>query len=396
VAWGAAALSVAALGYGACGLEQDEAEVADASARRELLSNLGEHVILATYEEFSAAAQKLDAALAAYADAPGETTRTAAQMAFVEALRVWERAEVYQLGPAADVTNFNPGALGLRAEIYAWQDANPCVVDRGLINKSYESDDFEGDVYPYGRDLSAIERLLFSTEAATACPASDKVVTAEAWAALGNSELTERRARYAASAGAVVTAKAKQLVKAFRDDFLPELTQAGEGSKLFDRTQEALNAVTNALFYIDFDVRDMKLGGPLGHSADCASGGCPTELPYAKQSKQAVIENLIALRAMFEGHLPDAEPETLELAGLNDLLVSVGAESLVKSIDAAISEAQGAVEKVEPNFEEALRAPDAAMSQAFDALQALADLLKTEFLQKLALNPPMRASGDND
>jgi ferritin-like metal-binding protein YciE len=94
--------------------------------------------------------------------------------------------------------------------------------------------------------------------------------------------------------------------------------------------------------------------------------------------------------------LPDAEPETLELAGLNDLLVSVGAESLVKSIDDAISEAEGAVEKVEPNFEQASRAPDAAMSQAFDALQALADLLKTEFLQKLALNPPMRASGDND
>jgi hypothetical protein len=300
------------------------------------------------------------------------------------------------VGPAADVTNFNPGAEGLRSEIYNWHDANPCVVDRGLVNKLYESKDFEGDVYAYGRDLSAIERLLFSTSNESACPATDKVVTAEAWSALVEGDLTQRRARYAASAGAVVKAKAQQLAQAFRDDFLPELVRAGTGSKLFDRTQEALNAVTNALFYLDFDVRDMKLGGPLGHSADCLNGGCPTELPYAKLSKEAVLENLLALRAMFEGTLPGVAAKGDGLVGLNDLLASVGAASLAQSIAEAISEAESAVGRVEPNFEQASHAPDAALSQAFDALQALADLLKTEFLQKLALNAPMRASGDND
>ncbi|HEX6242173.1 MAG TPA: imelysin family protein [Polyangiales bacterium] len=392
----AASLSVAAFGYAACTEKSKPADVADADQRRELLANLGEHVLLTTYRDFAGRAEGLERALNAYAEALDDETRNAAQAALRDALLSWERAEVYQVGPAADVTNFNPGARGLRAEIYAWQDANPCAVDRGLVNGMHESDDFEGDVYAYARDLSAIERLLFDGSTATACAASDRVVTPAAWQALVESDLTQRRARFAVRAGAVVREKADALVSEFEHEFLPQLAQAGAGSKLFDRTQEALNALTNALFYLDYDVRDMKLGGPLGHTMACSNVACPTELPHSKLSKRAVRENLLAFRAVFQGHLPDAAAPDSTLAGLNDLLASVGAQQLADEIDAAVTEALEAVDAVEPDFEAASRAEGGELARAFDALQALADLLKTEFLQKLALNEPMRASGDND
>jgi predicted lipoprotein len=392
----AVSLGAAALGYAACGGEDKRSEVADAEQRRELLASLGEHVVLETYRSFAERAEALASALSAYAEDPGTATRADAQAAFRDAMLSWERAEVYQLGPAADLTNFNPGARGFRSEIYAWEDANPCAIDRGLVERAYESDDFEAEVYAYARDLSAIERLLFDDATKSACPATDRVVTATTWQALVDGDLRERRALYAARAGEVIKTKASELVEAFENEFLPQLAQAGAGSKLFDRTQEALNTLTNALFYLDFDVRDMKLGGPLGHTMECSSGACPTELPHAKLSKEAVRENLIAFRALFQGHLPDEAAPDQPLAGLNDLLASVGAQELADSMDAAISRALDAVDAVEPSFEAASRADDGELAQAFDALQALADLLKTEFLQKLALNEPMRASGDND
>jgi predicted lipoprotein len=389
-------LGAAALGYAACGEEEQAGDAADADQRRELLANLGERVVLETYRSFAERAEALQNALDAYAEDTSADARTAAQDAFRDALLVWERAEVYQVGPAADITNFNPGAGGYRGEIYVWQDANPCAIDRGLVNRAYESEDFEGEVYAYARDLSAIERLLFDDTTTTTCPATDRVVTPAAWEALVDGDLRERRARYAARAAQTVHDKATALVSAFEDEFLPQLAQAGAGSKLFDRTQEALNALTNGLFYLDFDVRDMKLGEPLGHSMDCSNGACPTELPHSKLSKAAVRENLVAFRALFQGHLPDESAPDLPLAGLNDLLGSVGADDLADRIDAAISTALEAVDAVEPSFEGASRSQDGEFAQAYAALEALADLLKTEFLQKLALNEPMRASGDND
>lgn len=397
LALGAACIGAGGLGYGACAIKKNEnAEVADAPARRALLKHLGEQVILRTYEEFADKAGALRTALSTYADTQTQDNHAAAQEAFRDALLVWERAELFQVGPAAEETNFNPGAQGFRAEIYSFKDKNPCVVDRTLVNKSYESKSFAEDVYAYGRDLSAIERLLFSNPLKSACPETDRVVTAAAWQELRETEFEPRRARYAARAAEVIEDKAKQLIAAFRDDFLPELTQAGDGSKLFDRTQEALNALTNALFYVDVEVRDLKLGGPLGHTMDCMDRDCPTELPDAQLSKQAVRENLLALRAVFQGHLPEAEASGEGLRGLNDLLESVDAQPLVESIDGAITNALDAVEAVEPSFEGAPRDESGKMYAAFEALQVLCDLLKTEFLQKLALNQPMRASGDND
>jgi predicted lipoprotein len=364
--------------------------------RRALLKHLGEDVILRSYQRFVERAGALRLALEAYAEEQTPATREAAQEAFRAALLSWERAELYQVGPAAEVSNFSPGAGGLRAEIYSFRDANPCVVDRGLVSQTYLSKGFADDVYAYARDLSAIERLLFSSSNESACPASDRVVTEVAWQALVAGDLTQRRALYAARAGEAVEAKAKQLVKAFEEEFLPELAQAGDGSKLFDRTQEALDALTSALFYVDFDIRELKLAGPLGQTMDCASKVCPTELPYAKLSKQALTENLLALRAVFQGHLPEDEASGEGLRGLNDLLASVDAEPLAQSIDDAIAAALDAVDAVEPSFEDTPRSEDGALFKALEAVQALCDLLKTEFLQKLALSTPMRATGDND
>src|SRR5688572_24955980 len=63
-----------------------EQEPRDAPARRVLLQNLAERVILRSYQEFEQRAQALANAADAYASAPAVDTRGAAQQAFREAL----------------------------------------------------------------------------------------------------------------------------------------------------------------------------------------------------------------------------------------------------------------------------------------------------------------------
>jgi predicted lipoprotein len=379
-----------------CTKVERRADVADAPARRALLKNLSERVILPAYESFSDSAATLQAAVDAYASVQTASTRFQAQAIFREAMLAWQQAELFQVGPAANVSNFNPGSAGLRAEIYAWDKDDACVVDRGLVKQVYESDDFTKDVYFYGRGLGALERLLFDESDATACAASDRVATPEAWRELVESgELEARRARYALRVSEVVHARAQELVEAFRDDFMPELISAGSGSRLFDRTQEALNALTNALFYVDVELRDLKVGGPLGRTLACMDEPCATEHHYAQLSSEAMVANLTALKLAFVGAPPDDERGDA-LWGLSDLLRSVDAAATADQIEALIEAALRAVKALGSHFDEAPRDRNLPGDAAFTALQELADALNTEFLQKLALSPPMRASGDND
>lgn len=390
----AALLGVSALSAH-CVKVESKGDVADAPARRTLLKNLSEQVILPAYEDFAKKAALLETALTDHADANTDSTRAQAQTNFRAAMLAWERVEMLQIGPAAEISNFNPGSSGLRAEIYAWDKDDPCVVDRGLVRKTYESSDFAKDVYYYGRGLGAIERLLYDAGTATACADSDRIATPDAWQELVDSDLEERRAKYALACVEVINARAKQLVSEFRDEFMPELVNAGAGARLFDRTQEALNTVTNALFYVDVEVRDLKLGGPLGRTMACMDATCLTEHPWAGLSRESIKANLEALQAMFEGAPPDGERGDA-LWGLSDLLRSVDAGATADEIEGLIKDALSAVDGIGARFDEAPRDPAAHGDGAFDALQALADALNTEFLQKLALSPPMRASGDND
>lgn len=382
---------------GSCSPKEPVSDAADAPARRVLLQNLGERVILASYRTFAERAQQLVEATQAYADAPSSETRTVAQSTFAEAMLAWERAEVYQVGPAADVSNLNPGSGGLRREIYAWNDIQPCVVDRGLASKVYEDVEGFGDaVYQYARGLSAIERLLFDDGVVTACLPSDKVLTPAIWQALVDGDLEQRRAAYAATASKLLVTRAATLVQRFEQQFLPALRDAGDGSKLFDTTQDALNALTNALFYVDYFTRDKKLGEPLGLTMSCSGdSACGTELPYSRLSRQAIVANLEALREAFVGSPPETGG-TGEMQGLSDLLRSVDAGALADDLERLIGAAIAATEAIGGSLEAASRDEGAPARAAYDALQAVCDRLKTDFLLKLSLSAPVRPAGDND
>src|SRR5690606_12725753 len=91
--------------------------------------------------------------------------------------------------------------------------------------------------------------------------------------------LDEPRAAYAHAAARDIVVRAEALVEAWDPagaDFSAELAGAGSDGNAYATVQDALNAVSDALFYLDTETKDMKLAEPLG-VMDCGNEVCLTE-----------------------------------------------------------------------------------------------------------------------
>jgi predicted lipoprotein len=381
-------------------------DAADAPARRVLLENMAKHVIAPTYADFVAKAKALTTATARYADTVSPENLSKAQTAFRDAIGVWQRAEMFQVGPAAAVGSSAPGGKGLRETIYAWPNAYSCGVDAALVDKAYaDAEEFIASSYPNTRGLAALERLLFAGDADSACPSEHAIIKSGAWEALTQEDLDARRAAYANVLAVELQNDATKLKKQFAT-FARELATAGKGSKLFATTQDALNVVSDAMFYLDVATKDMKLAEPLGLTMACEEKRCPLELELALslQSGQAVVRNLQAFRDLFQGLAPDGERNG-EMWGFQDLLESLSQDKLATRMNNLIDKAIAETEKIEPSLEEVLAsdagepassARDTQADRAYAALQDLTTVLKTEFISALSLKLPVVAASDND
>jgi predicted lipoprotein len=369
-------------------------DVADAAQRRALLSNLAEHVVAKSYAAFRAEAEELSAAASKYATSLSESDRAAVRSAFSAAMLAWERAEVLQWGPAAPTIGKTPGAQSLRQQIYAWDQINHCGVDQALVAKSYETS--FGDISATARGLGALELLLFDESTESGCTKANVIITSGDWQKLIDSDLAQRRAAFAKAAASDLVARAKELEQAF-DGYRAELARAGDGSKLFEVTQDALNPLTDALFYIEKEVKDIKLALPLGLTERCMGAACyaTVELRRSRLSTAAILANLEAFRDVFRG-LPPGGERGGEMHGLKDLLLSVSDDALANEMDRQIDQSITAVKAIDGPLDEVLARGDKTPMQAYMVIQELSTNLKGELVARLKLRLPMSSASDND
>ena len=364
-----------------CGDESNPiTEPKNADAHRALLASLAEHVILPTYERFAERAGTLIGA-----DDP--------RAAFTDAMDTWQEAEVFQFGPAG-VMGEVLGGDDLRDEIYSWTTVNPCRVDQELVEQAYlDADAFASEPVNV-RGLDALEYLLFAEGTGNACKPNSRINEDGAWAALSAEELTTRRLAYAQTVATILKGHADALVTAWSPtgaDFATALATAGAGSEVYPSAREALNAVSDAMFYVEKSTKDMKLGETAG-LIDCATDTCPDALEskYAHRSRENIIANLRGFKALLTGGDADAA------IGFVDLLEAVGSGALgtrlVNEVDAAIA----ALEAIDTTLTEALANDPAVVRAAYDTLKVAVTSFKTDFLAVLDLEIPARAASDND
>lgn len=362
-----------------------------------MLASAVERVIVPSYVAFADRAAELSLVLGALLQAEGEDADAAvtdtAKAAWSATMDAWQEAELFLLGPAAPMASAAGGA-DLRDTIYSWPITNACRVDQETM-RGVHVDAASLEAAPANvRGLDALEWLLFAPSRDNACPPQTAINADGSWAALSDEEVRVKRATHAKA----IAERLELEAKALRDvwlasggNFAAEFGQAGL-TPTYRSAQEGLNALSDAMFYLEKEGKDMKLAVPLGLS-DCTEPVCPdkTENPLSRRSKEHLLINARTFLRLYHGGA-DAASGT----GFDDLLIAMGASELAETFRLRFELAIEAIEAIDGPLEEALVTDRPTVLAAYEALRSATDLLKTEFLSVLDLELPQRAEGDND
>lgn len=387
-------ISGLALCVAACGSEPGSASDAptDGFDRAGMLAHLAEHVLLPIQATFATRAAAVPAAIAAHCDAldAGQPAATleAARAAGNAAIDAWERADTLLVGPAA------MDHAKLRNEIYAWPLLSPCELDRDVAGRWADPASYDVSTeLVNARSLTAVEYLLYPTTSDHSC-----VTAPTGWDTLG-ADLPRARCRLAQAIATDVAAKAAELHTAWRPDggdYVGELARAGTSASTIPSAQEAINRISDGMFYVDKMVKDMKLA----EAAGIALNACQTvqtpcvrevELRFSDRATFALRGNLDALRQALTGTTPIEDGPAFD-----DFMRALGQPELADRMIAKLDAAIAAAAALPDSFLTALDTDYAKVVAAHAAVRDFTDDLKSQFLTVLALEIPNDVAADND
>lgn len=389
-------LSALCLLLAACGGGGDTQpdSLTDNFDRKAMLVHLANNVLLPMQAAFDARAAALPGAVTAYCDALDAgnvgATRDAAVAAWAAAVAAWQQADAVLIGPAAMTEK------DLRYKIYAWPLLAPCGLDRDTASRWASAASYDVAAQPPNeRSLLAIEYLLFTTDTMHTCP-----LEPTGWTALG-ADLPRARCRLAEALAIDVAAKGAQLHAAWRadgGDYAGELANAGGAGDSIPSQQEAVNRISDGLFYVDRIVKDMKLAEPAGIATNsCNSVQTPclpeVELRISDQATHAIRANLVALRAVFTGTPVGGG---VDGPSFEEFLREVGQAELADRMIANLDVAIAAANALPDSFVTALQSSYASVVATHAAVTTFTTDLKSQFLTVLALDIPDDVAADND
>lgn len=311
-----------------------------------------------------------------------------ARAGFAAAMGAWEILEVMQLGPAASSLDA-AGGEDLRDAIYSWPTVSPCRVDQELVYQQWDAPGWFEDNLVNSYGLDAIEHLLYGG-ADNACSGQIDINEERSWDALDGAELARRRAGF----GLALAGELDRLAEVLIDDWSPEggdfsaALAGGDGSP-YESQQEALDAVLDALFYLDVVTEDRKLAQPMGLGEDCGAETCPedVELLESGLSLEAIRYNVLGFELLFTG---GAGP------GMDDLLEDLGYGDLAEQIAAELDAVEAASAALTAPIDRALVEDPEGLQALYEALEVLAGTLAEELTAVLMLDLPDEAAGDAD
>jgi uncharacterized protein len=370
-----------------------DAKPPDGFDRSALLDHLANQILLPAQTGFAAAADALPATVTAYCDAldSGQPAATleAARAAWASAIDAWEGADALLVGPAA------MDHKAIRDRIYGWPLLSTCGIDRDTASSFTDPTGYDASTRLVNvRSLAAVEYLLYTTQTAHTC-----ATPPTGWDALG-ADLPRARCRLALAIARDVATNAAALATAWRRDggnYVDQLVMAGQSGSTISTAQEGVNRISDAMFYVDRMVKDMKLAEPAGIAVNaCGTVDAPcereVELRYADRATTAIRINLRALRQVFTGTTASISSGL----GFDDFLGAVGhadvSDRMVSKLDAAIA----AADALPDSLLTALTSDYAKVVAAHRAITAFTDDLKSQFLTLLALEIPDDVATDND
>lgn len=371
----------------------------------DLVANLTNNVITPAFEDFEAMASQLNLSVAQYCQSEigftagsvdaqqRDSDKDQARDDWRSAMSSWQAVEMMQIGPLIENQN------SLRNKIYSWPVTNTCAVDQDVA--FFNAGNINGTPYDVSnrvvtrRGLDALEYLLFNDELNHSCTAN---TAPSGWDNLTDRQRTEQRCEFASELTADLMNNVQELLTAWSGStgYAQSLLNAGSqpGSD-FNNLHEAVNRISDAIFYLDTVTKDSKLAVPLGlFDNDCQQNACPENLEsqYANHSLENIRSNLIAIRTIFTGET-DGNANT---TGFDDYLIEEGAQATATNINNAIDNAINNIDAYQVTLNNALVNSTNNVQVTHDQIKAITDQLKTDFITQLALQLPASSAGDND
>lgn len=345
-------------------------------AVRDLLQAVGPVVVqpaLARFEtENLLLISSLESLSEALASGSSEAETQAAQAQYVQTVAVWQELEGLQIGPAGS-SLYVVGGQDLSDEIYSYPNVNRCRSDQETVEEAWDDDAFFEENLANSYGLDSIEYLLFGP-LETACP-SQVGIDAD-WQALGPEGVQQNRADFAVVLSEGTLTQAQTLSAAWQGDFGQAMA---DGSSPYEDSQQALNAVFDALFYLETETKDRKLVEPLA--------GGEVESPYAATSALWLHHNILGFEQLFFMDESTGFDALLEDQGHGDL-----SQKIRELTDSALEQSAA----LDPSLMLAMDSQAAAVEDLLATLSELSTLLKGDLATVLSLIVPSEAAGDAD
>jgi len=277
----------------------------------QMLSDIVEFGVRPSTTALSDSAQTLHDTTDAYCAALGGNTEaatlTSAKNAWGSAMVEVQQLNAMEFGPLAN------SETGLEA-IYAWPTVSSCLVDLQVMSAALGPDNRGG--------LYAMEYLLFGPAGEVSCTNDESSDVLE-WAANKSaSEIQAARCDYAQLVADDLITKTSALATAMNEY---DLAAAN------DSLQQSAGLVSDALFYIDKQTKDVKVKALLPQADNDSFHADAVESQFARLSKEHIKYNLVGARKVFtaDSHM-----------GLDDYLAAADkqsiADDMLSTLDAAI------------------------------------------------------------
>ena len=371
-----------------------------------MFKNYADNIIIPNYQALADKAgimAQSDGPIANYCDAIGNPSEAEALTAAEEAWNNTQAAiaisESHIIGPAKD----NDELLRNRLNSYHAGELSTCGIDQAVMLADQDSNFDVVARTVTQRGIGAVEYLLFNTDLTHTCPS--QVTETVNWNARSEVQRKRLRCEYAVVISNDIATNANQLVNSWSSDGDNYRNTFINPANISD----TLSALSDAMFFMDVEIKDIKLGIPTGINSDCSAISCPdkVESPYLRTSFAHIRNNLEAFKTMLTGADGPGFDDIITQAGVSELNTELQANitAAIENIDsqtnslfaeaAAISNAQDEAD-CNNAFTNPETTSDFPACNLYGLIKLITDDLKVDFVAAVEVDLPNRAQSDND
>lgn len=330
-----------------CKKQEDKKEENPALIKQEVIQNLAQGVIVATYADMYGKAQNLHACVENFNALSTEENLLLARQAWLDMRQAWEQSEGFLFGPVA-VNNIDP-------RIDTWP-VNYQSLDSLLAGTTVYTEVFIESLEDGLRGFHPVEYLLFGQN-------GNKLAA----------DFTSRQKDYMLALIMNLEKLSMHALNDWNNDYLGQFI-APSPSSVYKTQKQVYEEVVNAMSGICDEVANAKIAEPFNQKNPALE-----ESPFANNSLNDFTNNILSVQNIYLGKY------STDGKGLEDF-VRLYNLSLDMKIKQQIQNAVTALGNITMPFGEAIISQGTQVQNAMEAINILKETLETELLPLVQLH----------